>query len=121
MKNVFLVMLVCAALVLVTSCASDVANRYYGSQHYPQRPVSEVQLLSHEPSQPYIVIADFQARGKSPKDLRADAAKIGADAVIITLLGGDYSTSEEWAGHDRYSDTYDHIVGTAIKYRKEEQ
>ena len=44
------------------------------------------------------MIADFQSRGESPEAVRKKAADIGADAVIISILGGYYSRSEEWAG-----------------------
>lgn len=52
-----------------------------------------------------------------PKDMRKKAAAVGADAVIVTILGGYYSISEEWAESDSYSHTYSRIAGTAIKYR----
>jgi hypothetical protein len=106
------------ALVLVlglSACASDVANRYYGGASQ-ERPASEVQILSTPPSRHYVVIADFQSRHETAEDLRIKAAKLGADAVIVTYLGGNYSTSEEWADKDRERDTYAHIVGTAIRF-----
>ena len=101
--------------LFVSACASDVANRYYGGA-LPERPVSEVLLLSKAPSRRYIVVADFQSRGETAEDLRIKAAKLGADAVIVAYLGGKYSTSEQWADKDRERDTYAHIVGTAIKF-----
>jgi uncharacterized protein YbjQ (UPF0145 family) len=106
------------ALILViglSACASDVANRYYGGAS-PERPASEVQILSQAPSRHYTVIADFQSRRETAEDMRSKAAKLGADAVIVAYLGGKYSTSEEWADKDRQHDTYAHIVGTAIKF-----
>lgn len=103
--------------LFLSGCASDVANRYYSSEHYPPRPVADVQILIAQPSRPFDVIADFQSRNESPEDLREKAAKIGADAVIVSKIGGAYDYREEWADQNRWSDTYDHIVGTAIKYR----
>jgi hypothetical protein len=104
-------------LCLLPSCAGDVANRYYGKMKYPPKEPGEVQILQERPARPYEVIADFQSRGETPEDMRRRAAQIGADAVIISRLGGLYSTGEEWAGSDSYRHTYSRITGTAIKYR----
>ena len=108
--------LVLSSLILA-ACATDVANRYYGSVRYPPKEASEVELLWQRPSRDFVVIADFQSRGESPEAVRKKAADIGADAVIIAILGGYYSKSEEWAGTDRHANTYSRITGTAIKYK----
>jgi len=105
-------------LMFLTACATDVANRYYGNVRYAPKNPKEVQILWEKPSREFIVIADFQSRGESPEAIRNKAAKIGADAVIISILGGYYSYSEEWAGSDRYKGTYTRITGTAIKYKE---
>jgi hypothetical protein len=102
--------------LLFCSCAQDVANRYYLSQRYPPKYPKNVELLFHAPNRPFTVIADFQSRGESPDGMRKRAAQIGADAVIVTLLGGFYRRNEEWAGTDAMSNTYSHLVGSAIKY-----
>jgi hypothetical protein len=102
--------------VLLSGCATDVANRYYGSQHYPPKDPKQVELLYAAPNRKFTPIADFQSRGESPESLRKRAAKLGADAVIVTRLGGLYQTSEQWAGSDSMLGTYSRIVGTAIKY-----
>jgi uncharacterized protein YbjQ (UPF0145 family) len=54
---------------------------------------------------------------KTPEDMRRKAAQIGADAVIVSTLGGLYAIGEEWAGSDSHGHTYSRITGTAIKYR----
>jgi hypothetical protein len=102
---------------LLPSCATDVANRYYGAAKFPPKAVDEVEMLDHAPGRPYEVIADFQSRGESPQDLRKKAAAIGADAVIVATLGGYYGENEEWAQQKNANATYTRIVGTAIKYR----
>ena len=102
--------------VAMVGCATDVANRYYSDVQYPARSVDEVAVFTNAPTRPYIVIADFQARGETPRDMRNQAAKIGADAVIVTYLGGLYDSHDQWAGHDSQNHTYAHIVGTALKY-----
>jgi len=108
------VFFICHSLV---ACVSDVANRYYLDETFVARHPSEVEILDSKPSRDFIVIADFQARGKSRNSLRNSAAAIGADAVIVSNLGGTYSRSESWAGDDRFSGSGNRIVGTAIKYK----
>jgi hypothetical protein len=100
----------------VCSCASDVANRYYGGVRYSARPVEDVEVLYAAPQRPYEVIADFQSRSESIKSVRQKAALIGADAVIVARLGGKYRSAEEWANQRHDNDDYTHIIGTAIKY-----
>jgi len=100
----------------VAGCASDVANRYYSDVKYPTRSYNEVEVFTNAPTRSYIVIADFQGRDESPLDLRKQAAKIGADAIIISYIGGLYNSADRWAGQDSESHTYSHIVGTALKY-----
>ncbi len=116
--NYFNKTLVCSLILsIVCSCTSDIANRYYLDNTLPPKNMEDVELLFNKPDRSYIVIADFQSRGESAKALHKKAAKIGADAVIVTKLGGIYDTSEEWAGKDTYSDTsYNRITGTAILY-----
>ena len=103
--------------LFVAGCATDVANRYYSDQHYPPRPIDEVAILTNEPARPYEVIADFQSRGDTASSLRSKAAQIGADAIIVTYLGGFYNSADQWAGQDSQSRTYSRIIGTAIKYK----
>ena len=103
--------------VLLLSCASDEAARYYGDVRYPPRPPEEVELLYKAPTRAYTVLADIQAYNVSPAHMRRRAAEIGADAVIIVPSGGRYSESEVWADQDRYQHTYSRLLATAIKYR----
>jgi hypothetical protein len=111
-------------ILFSTACATDVANRYYGSKRYIEKNPEEVHILNKAPEEPYTVIADFQMRGETAKGMQKRAAKIGADAVIVTFLGGFYSESEQWAGEDKnkvtenQSGTASRVVGTAIKYNK---
>ena len=106
----------CLVSFISFGCASDVANRYYGLTKYEPRKSSEIEILWSKPNRQFTVIADFQSRGETPENMRKKAASIGADAVIVSILGGRYSTEEQWAGQDRYSNTYTRITGTAIKF-----
>lgn len=104
-------------LFCLPGCVTDVANRYYGEMKYPPKDPSHVEVLRVQPQRDFSVIADFQSRGETAEDLRSKAAQIGADAVIIAYLGGEYNRGDQWAGSDSMHDTYSHIVGTAIKYK----
>ena len=104
-------------VMFLVACATDVANRYYGTVRYEPKDPKEVEILWKKPNRDFVIIADFQSRGESPEAIRKKAAKIGADAVIVSILGGLYSHGEEWAGNDRHKDTYSRITGTAIKYK----
>lgn len=102
---------------LIGGCATDVANRYYAADQYPPKNPDEVELLWQRPSREFVVIADFQSRGDSPEAMRKKAAKIGADAVIVAILGGYIYRADEWAGKDTMGNSYSRITGTAIKYK----
>jgi hypothetical protein len=103
--------------LLISGCAQDVANRYYASEKYPEKQSQQVELLYKRPKREFEVIADFQSRNESAASIRKKAAKIGADAVIVTSLGGSYSFSDEWANNDSQSHTSSRMVATAIKYK----
>lgn len=105
-----------ALAFLFTSCASDVANRYYASQRYAPKAVKDVDVLYSAPGRRYEVIAEFQARGETARGMQKRAAQVGADAVIITPLGGYHPLNAEWAGDPRQSGSYSRLVGNAIKY-----
>lgn len=102
-------------LLMFSSCASDVANRYYATEHYPPKKPKEVEVLYKNPTRDYEVIADFQARDAGEDTMRRMAAKIGADAVIVSLLGGSYSGN--WAETKKSGGSYSRVTGTAIKYK----
>jgi hypothetical protein len=102
------------AVLTLTGCATDVANRYYAKQRYPAKNTNAVIVLKAAPDRPYEVIADLQCRG-SVHYIQKQSAKIGADAVIVTYLGGDYSDSTEWADQ-KQDGSYYHVIGTAIRY-----
>lgn len=114
-----LIALIILGLFLV-GCSTDVANRYYANEQYAPKSKEDVLILTSKPTRAFIVIADFQSRGETASDLQVKAAKIGADAVIVSHVGGLYSRSEEWASKDRYKgEFHDHILGTAIKFTGE--
>ena len=104
--------------LVLSGCAQDVASRYYSSQRYEPKQAKDVALLFSAPSRPFTVIADFQSRNESPEGMKKRAAKIGADAIIVSPVGGLYRLNEEWAGSDRMSRSYSRLIGSVIKYNK---
>lgn len=114
--NLLLSLLFC--VTLLAGCTADNAYRYYGTRHYAAVPAKQVEVLHDAPAKPYEVIADFQCRGGSAAYLRGLSAKIGADAVIVTFIGGYYDRAEVWAGRDSMTNTAFRSIGTAIKYKE---
>lgn len=118
--NPLRVILMLALLIAVTGCASDVANRYYGGVRYPPKRPNQVEILRRRPDRNFTVIADFQSRGETVAAMQEKAAQIGADAVIISILGGFAGAGadlrEEPVAADRSTNIYSHITGTAIIY-----
>lgn len=109
---------VAVAILSLAGCRTDVANRYYGSVRYPAKDPSQVALLSDRPKGDFVVLADFQSVGESPEDIREKAAQIGADAVIVNRVGGDYHFDEDWADQDKAAGVWRRVVGTAIIFKK---
>lgn len=98
-------------------CASDQAARYYSGSRFDARSPEDVQIIWSKPNRPFEVIADFQARNTNAKYMQKQAAKIGADAVIVSKLGGYRSSSDQWAGEDKLAKSFSRITGTAIRYK----
>jgi hypothetical protein len=105
-------------VLALVGCAQDIANRYYAPQQYAPKDPKDVELLFRAPSRSYTVIADLQSLYESPQSMKKRAAQIGADALIVSPLGGMYHSTEEWAGTDSMSHSYSRLVGSAIKYNK---
>ena len=118
MRSALICPLLGACSLLVFGCAQDVASRYYGAERYAAKNHQDVALLFSAPSRPFAVIADFQSRNETAESMKKRAAKIGADAIIVSPLGGYYRLNEEWASNDRMSGSYSRLVGSAIKYNK---
>lgn len=110
--------LLIASVFIIAACTDDTALRYYSEEKYPPKQVEEVIVYRSKPSNPFITLADFQSRWKSEEGLKKLAAEIGADAIIVSNIGGYYSTDEQWASEDRYKDSSSsRIIATAIKFK----
>ena len=116
LRNLFGLAVVVVGAFLMTACVHDEAHRLYLDEPLPSKPSSSVEVLFEEPDRPYDVIADLQARNGSIEYLRKEAAKIGADAVLCSFVGGKRDLGDKWADQDT-SKTYQRIAGTAIIFR----
>jgi hypothetical protein len=108
--------LVVAVACVCTGCESDAAHRYYSSERFEAVPQESVAILSEPPSRAHEVIADFQSRSGTAKEMQKRAAEIGADAVIVQLIGGLMNPNAEWTD-EVSSKRFTRITGTAIRYR----
>lgn len=113
LKKMIIQCLACVSLLSLSACVGDEAHRLYLDGPLPAKKTEEVLILFEEPDRPYTVIADLQARGASPDYMQRESAKIGADAVICSYLGGRRNVSDKWADQDT-SKTYRRMAGTAI-------
>jgi hypothetical protein len=134
-KRIVLRILTCLFLMLITglvvSCSSiDTENmQYAGATHYAASDPGRVEILRAEPMQPHERIGEVYldtssepqpSVSKVEERLRTEAAKMGADAVVIVYDGllptGAYVSGAWW---DRGGETTSgrKLVGVAIKYR----
>jgi len=104
---------------LFPGCVSDFAARYYAEDRYPAVDASHVLVLHDAPSRPFIVLADLQARGQGATEdfMRKQAARIGADAVIVAHVGGSRAYGDVWASDDTRKSTYTRVTATAIRFK----
>lgn len=109
---------------LIAGCASDQAHRYYLDQKLTPKAPDQVEILWTPPVRPYTLIADFQSRGESAVDMQKRAAELGADAVIVTPLGGlvlkdqQYANSSALYNQPSQTQLFQRITASAIIYQK---
>lgn len=111
MKEKFTIVLMTLCLIILASCESTTVVGHT----YPAVPVDSVKVLYQEPKRPYEVLAFVQSNkswemssSADVADLRKKAAKVGADALIVTSVHG--VTMTEW----------DSASGKAIKWTSKE-
>jgi hypothetical protein len=120
-----------AAACVLASCASVDATtqQLVGAPKFPPSDPAKVQIVRTEPTQPHDklgeVVVDASVDPAPPiadieAKLRSEAAKLGADAVVVVLdrvqPTGLYVSGGYW---NRSVDTVSgrKVVGIAIKYR----
>jgi hypothetical protein len=112
---------------LLVSCASIKTTHYVTSQNYSPREPASVEVLWSEPMAPHehlgeIVLNDSTASAASSEiedKLRKEAAKMGADAVIV-VLEAVQSASPSFIAERGTHPTPQRckVLGLAIKYRR---
>lgn len=118
----------CPALI---SCASvdAVTTPYVGAPHFAPGDAAAVQIVRAEPKRPHDrlgeIVVDASVDPAPPiveveSKLRSEAAKLGADAVVVVLdrvqPAGAYVTGPWW-GRSVETVMGRKVVGIAIKYR----
>ena len=88
MKHIFLIF----ALVLLSACATFVAEKTDDTKKYAPTTPESVQVLTQEPKEPYIVIGEILAEGETlsrsdsiEQNLKSKAAQMGAEAIILKI------------------------------------
>ena len=103
-----------AALVAVLAACSPIRVKPSGGEGAAEKPSDcALEFLNKAPGRPYETLGELESHVTAPppggarEALRADACRLGADAIIVTQ---DFVTNE--FGHAL-------VAGTAIKYRAE--
>ncbi len=126
----FTALTIAAGLFLVTGCntVSTTSRQFLGGPTYPPSNPANIEILRTEPARPHVQLGQVQAEPSSDSvgaaqieaSLRKEAAKLGADAVVIvqdsTQVTGAYVMGPLW---DRSIQRVEGrvIVGVAIKYQ----
>lgn len=122
-----------AGLLLATTMAmigcnsvEITANRLVGAPTYPPTDPAGIQILRQKPTQPFEAIADLFVQPQDPSPstdaieqaLRQQAAKFGADAVLV-LSDKTVQAGTDYMGAGDFQKTYGEAVrAQAIKYKK---
>lgn len=124
-------LLLAVAGVLVSCATIDATTtQYVGAPHFPPSNPATVQILRSEPIRPHErlgeIVVDASTEPAPPiaeveDKLRAEAAKLGADAVVVVLdrvqpVGA--FVSGPWFGRDVDVIKGRKVVGVAIKYQR---
>ena len=125
-----LALTIAAGLLAVTGCksVSTSSTQLIGGPVYPPSNPVKIQILRAEPPRPHVRLGNVQAEpssdsvgaGQIEDALRKEAAKLGADAVVIvydhTQIMGAIVTGPMWGRSvERIEGRV--IVGIAIKYQ----
>jgi hypothetical protein len=130
-RPIVLALAVIAIGDLLVACATvdATSTQYIGAPHPPPTDPARVAVLRTPPSQPHDrlgeVVVDASTEPPPPiadieAKLTAEAAKLGADAVVIVLdrvVPTAVYVSGPWWGRSVDTVTGRKIVGVAIKYR----
>jgi len=126
MRKRYLAAVIVAAIMIGTIACSPFSGqyRYTRTPYFEPTDPGRMQLLRHAPRRPHIQLGEVWIRpdpGMSPtyveNALRARAASLGADAVVIISdrYFNRHVVRHYWYGHRIYRER--EIVGVAIRYR----
>jgi hypothetical protein len=116
----------------LASCATvdATSTQYVGAPSFPPTDPASVQILRVEPAMPHVRLGEIQIDGSTDpapsveqieEKLRADGAKMGANAVVIVLDRlqpvGAY-VAGPWWGRSIEQITGRKVVGVAIRYTR---
>jgi hypothetical protein len=121
-----------ASVAMLVACSPTVeatSTQFVGANHPPPSDPANVKILRTEPTAPHDrlgeVVVDASVEPAPPvaqieDKLRQDAAKMGADAVVVVLdrvqPTGIY-VSGPWWGRSAETVSGRKLIGVAIKYR----
>jgi hypothetical protein len=125
-----LLLLVVAGMFVSCATIDATTTQYVGAPHFPPSNPATVEILRSEPIRPHErlgeIVVDASTEPAPPiaeveDKLRAEAAKLGADAVVVVLdrvqpVGA--FVSGPWFGRDVDVIKGRKVVGVAIKYRR---
>jgi len=103
------------------------ANRLVGAPTCPPTDPAGIQILRQKPTRPYEVLAELFVRPEDPSPptdaielaLRQQAAKFGADAVVV-LSGQAVEAGTDYMGGGDFQKTYGETIRVqAIKYKEQ--
>ena len=117
---------------VLASCATIDATvtQYAGAPRFPPTNPASVQIIRVEPIRPHERLGEIEVDASAEPappiaqvedKLRAEAASIGADAVVVVvdrLQPGGAFVSGPWFGRDVDVIKGRKVVGVAIKYRR---
>lgn len=127
----FLIVGLCIVMLLQLSACQTVSTTYtqdVGAPKYPPSDPAQIQILRTEPTRPHVRLGEVRAEPSSGNmdvtriedALRQEAAKLGADAVVVvydrTQVTGAF-VSGPWWGRSLQPIEGRIVIAVAIKYQ----
>lgn len=80
---------------ILSGCVAPSYSRVYIK--YPPTSPAAIEILRSKPAREFVLVADTQMHGPSKAQVRKWAASVGADAVIVTVIRIDSTTSADYS------------------------
>ncbi len=130
MKNGWLMGIVAMAALALAGCASVTVqtHAYLGVPNYPPTTPAQVQIVTQQPKQPHERLGEIILSGEGnpsrdtlEKKLKEEAAKLGANAVVIiydkTHVFPIVYVDWYWGPSGVSEEMHREVVGMAIRYK----